>query len=58
MVETYLLNASMDLYGKSMRVAFVRWLREERKYSSLEALAAQIGDDCQAARHVLADLGL
>lgn len=58
MVETYLLNASLDLYGKSMRVAFVRWLREERKYESLEALAAQIGDDCQAARHVLADLGL
>ncbi len=58
MVETYLLDGSMDLYGKSMRVAFVRWLREERKYASLDALAAQIGDDCQAARHVLADLGL
>lgn len=58
MVETYLLDASLDLYGKSMRVAFVRWLREERKYASLQALAAQIGEDCLAARQVLTDLGL
>lgn len=58
MVETYLLDASMDLYGKSMRVAFVRWLREERKFDSLDLLTAQIGADCEAARQVLADLGL
>lgn len=54
-VETYLLDASMDLYGKQMRVAFVRWLREERKFESLEALTTAIGQDCQAARHVLKD---
>jgi riboflavin kinase/FMN adenylyltransferase len=58
MVETYLLDASMDLYGKPMRVAFVRWLREERKFDSLEMLTTQIGADCEAARQVLADLGL
>lgn len=57
-VETYLLDASMDLYGKHMRVAFVRWLREERKFESLEALTTAIGEDCLAARHVLADLSL
>jgi len=58
MVETYLLDASMDLYGKPMRVAFVRWLREERRFDSLDLLTAQIGADCEAARQVLADLGL
>lgn len=58
MVETYLLDASMDLYGKSMRVAFVRRLRDERKFDSLDLLTAQIGADCEAARQVLADLGL
>lgn len=57
MVETHLLDASLDLYGRPMRVAFVRRLREERAFPSLEALAAAIGDDCQAARLVLADLG-
>jgi len=58
MVETYLLDASMDLYGKPMRVAFVRWLRDEQKFDSLEMLTTQIGADCEAARQVLADLGL
>jgi riboflavin kinase/FMN adenylyltransferase len=58
MVETYLLDASLDLYGKPMRVAFVRWLREERKFESLAALTTAIGEDCMAARHVLSDLGL
>lgn len=56
-VETHLLDASRDLYGRSMRVAFVRWLREERKYPSLDALADQIREDCAAARLVLADVG-
>jgi riboflavin kinase/FMN adenylyltransferase len=46
------------LYGKPMRVAFVRWLRGEQKFDSLELLAAQIGADCEAARQVLTDLGL
>lgn len=58
LVETYLLDASMDLYGKTMRVAFVRWLREERKFDSLDLLTTQIGADCEAARQVLTDLGL
>jgi len=58
MIETYLLDASMDLYGKPMRVAFVRWLREEQKFESLEMLTTQIGADCEAARQVLTDLGL
>jgi FAD synthase len=35
-------------------VEFVARLREERKFSSLEALAAQIHADIAAARQVLA----
>lgn len=58
LVETYLLDTSFDLYGRPMRVAFVQWLREERKFETLAALSAQIGEDCTAARRVLADLGL
>ena len=51
-VETHLLDGGRDLYGRRMRVAFVKWLREERKYDGLEALAAQIALDCAEARHV------
>lgn len=51
-VETHLLEGGRDLYGRRMRVAFVKWLREERKYDGLEALAAQIALDCAEARRV------
>ena len=41
-VETYLLDGPHDLYGKRLRLAFVKWLREERRFDGLEPLTAQI----------------
>jgi riboflavin kinase/FMN adenylyltransferase len=53
-VETHLLDRSMDLYGAKMRVSFVKWLREERRFDSLEALKTQMAADCTEARNVFA----
>lgn len=55
-VETYLLDASPDLYDRPMRVAFVTWLREERKFDDLEGLRAQIAADCAEAGRILSRL--
>jgi riboflavin kinase/FMN adenylyltransferase len=49
-VETHLLEGSPDLYGRSMRLAFVKWLREERKFDGLEPLKVQMAADCAEAR--------
>ena len=49
-VETHLLDVSPDLYGASMRLAFVKRLREERAFDGLAALGAQIAVDCADAR--------
>lgn len=57
-IETYLLDVSMDLYGQSMRLSFVQWLRPEEKFDTLDALSAQIARDCDAGREVLARAGL
>lgn len=57
-VETHLLDGPMDLYGRTIRVAFVQWLREERKLDSLEALTKQIADDCAQARALFARMPL
>jgi riboflavin kinase/FMN adenylyltransferase len=57
-VETYLLDGDRDLYGRRMRVAFVKWLREERAFDGLEPLAAQIALDCAAARRIHEQVGL
>ncbi len=51
-VETYLLDGGRDLYGRRMRVAFVKRLREELKFDGLEPLRAQIARDCDDARRV------
>lgn len=48
-VETHLLGYEGDLYGKTVRVAFCRRLRAERKFPDLAALCAQINRDVTAA---------
>jgi riboflavin kinase/FMN adenylyltransferase len=52
-VETYLLDGPRDLYGTRLRLAFVKWLREERRFEGLEPLTAQIALDCADARRLL-----
>jgi riboflavin kinase/FMN adenylyltransferase len=49
-IETHLLDGPADLYGRTMRLAFVRWMREERKFDGLEPLKAQMAVDCAEAR--------
>ena len=53
-VETHILDARENLYGRELEVAFARRLREDRRFPSREALAAQIGRDVSEARAVLA----
>jgi riboflavin kinase/FMN adenylyltransferase len=52
-VEAHLLDFSGDLYGRQVRLAFVRRLREERKFPDVAALREQIARDVAAAREVV-----
>ncbi|WP_341739094.1 bifunctional riboflavin kinase/FAD synthetase [Microcoleus sp. CAWBG640] len=52
-VEVHLLDWSGDLYGKTLSVSLVEFLRPEQKFPSLEALKTQIQADCDVARSVL-----
>jgi riboflavin kinase / FMN adenylyltransferase len=53
-LEANLFDFSGDLYGKRLRLAFIEQLRPEQKFSGLDALKAQIAEDCRQARLVLA----
>jgi riboflavin kinase / FMN adenylyltransferase len=53
-VEVHLFDFDGDLYGQPMRVHLVERLREEKKFSGLDELKAQIARDAEAARAVLA----
>ncbi len=48
-VETFVMNWAGDLYGDVVRVRFLRRLRDERKFGSIEELKAQIEKDVARA---------
>ena len=43
--ETYIIDYSGDLYGKEIRIFFLGYLREEKRFSSPEELIMQINVD-------------
>ncbi|MFP4238510.1 MAG: bifunctional riboflavin kinase/FAD synthetase [Rhodosalinus sp.] len=49
-LETYLFDFAGDLYGAHLSVALVEFLRPEEKFTSIEALIAQMDTDCARAR--------
>ncbi len=53
-LETHILDFDGDLYGEMVEVIPVQHLREERRFSSLDALKEQIGMDRDQARKILA----
>lgn len=55
-IETYLFDFSGDLYGATLSVGLVAFLRPELKFDGLEALTAQMDADCAQARETLAAL--
>ena len=55
-LETFIFDFSGDLYDATLSVGLVDFLRPEAKFDSLEALIAQMDDDCADARRILADI--
>ena len=56
-LEVHLFAIDEGLYGRSLRVEFVRRLRSERRFSSARALIRQMDLDSARARRVLASEG-
>jgi len=50
LLETHVLDWQGDAYGKLVRIEFLRKLRDEAHYDTLDALTAQIRKDAQDAR--------
>ncbi|MCW2308162.1 bifunctional riboflavin kinase/FAD synthetase [Rhodobium gokarnense] len=56
LLEVFLFDFDGDLYGKTVDVTFVSYLRAEEKFDSIEALIAQMTRDTEEARMVLSGL--
>jgi riboflavin kinase/FMN adenylyltransferase len=54
LLEPYFFDFSGDLYGQVLEVALISFLRPEQKFETLDALKAQMDQDCAEARRRLA----
>jgi riboflavin kinase/FMN adenylyltransferase len=55
LVESYLIDHEADLYGQTMRIAFIGRLRGEKRFPGVEELVAQMHRDVEDARRICAD---
>jgi riboflavin kinase/FMN adenylyltransferase len=55
-IEVHVLDFNQNIYGETIRVNFIRRLRAEVKFNSLDALSAQIEKDIARARDILSGL--
>jgi riboflavin kinase/FMN adenylyltransferase len=53
-LEIHLLDFDRDIYGKDLEVRFLQYLRPEKKFENVEALARQIDVDVRRARELCA----
>jgi riboflavin kinase/FMN adenylyltransferase len=54
LLEVFLFDFDGDLYGKSLDVAFIAFIRDELKFDGIEALVHQMDSDSARARERLA----
>jgi riboflavin kinase/FMN adenylyltransferase len=55
LVESYLIDHEADLYGQTLRIAFIARLRGEKRFPGVEELVAQMHRDVEMARQLCAD---
>ena len=49
-VETHIFNFDKELYGKHIKIEFLKMTRDEVKFGSTKELSEQIARDCQEAK--------
>jgi riboflavin kinase/FMN adenylyltransferase len=52
LVEAYLLDRDVDLYGQLLRVEFLKRLRGERRFPSVDQLVDQMHQDVARTREL------
>jgi riboflavin kinase/FMN adenylyltransferase len=50
------MNFDEDIYGENVKLSFVEKIRDEKTFSSVDALVAQIRDDVTRAESILRSL--
>ena len=57
LLETFLFDFDGDLYGQEIQVEMIARLRDDQAFAGLEALKAQMAEDCRQAGRILDEVG-
>jgi len=55
LVEVYLLDRDVDLYGQVLKVDFLKRLRGEKRFDTIDALVEQMHDDVRRTRELCSE---
>lgn len=55
LIESYLIDHEADLYGRTLRIAFIARLRGEKRFDGVDELVAQMERDVEEARRLCAN---
>jgi riboflavin kinase/FMN adenylyltransferase len=54
LLEVFLFDFDRDIYGETLDVAFIHWIRPEMSFASVDDLVRRMDEDCGLARAALA----
>ena len=54
LIEAFLIGFEGDLYGRELRLAFLKRLRGEKRFDSVDTLVEQMDSDVAEARRIAA----
>ena len=57
LLEVFLFDFSGDLYGRTLDVAFIAWIRPEMMFDTVADLVRRMDEDCRLARNALRRAG-
>lgn len=57
-VETFIFDFTGEIYGEAVRLSFVKRIRDERRFASVDQLVAQIREDVETAKSIFSHLKL
>lgn len=49
-IETHIIDKNLNLYGKRVKLEFIKKIRDEKKFNSVEELTSQIRKDIDSAK--------
>ena len=55
-LEAHLFDFDGDLYGETVSVGLIEYLRDEENFDGIDSLITQMGSDCLSARKILEEL--